>query len=46
MISPKAKRRAAVPVMDKVGPLRQSTQLETGKTYWMCSPTRETWSSR
>ncbi len=24
-----------VPVMDKVGPLRQSTRPETGKEYWM-----------
>jgi hypothetical protein len=24
-----------VPVMEKVGPLRQATAAETGKTYWM-----------
>ena len=35
MISPKANVALQVPVMDKVGPLRQSTELETGKTYWM-----------
>lgn len=25
----------SIPVMDKVGPLRQSMPAETGKTYWM-----------
>jgi hypothetical protein len=35
MVSPKANVALQVPVMDKVGPLRQSTELETGKTYWM-----------
>ena len=35
MISPKASVALQVPVMDKVGALRQSTELETGKTYWM-----------
>jgi hypothetical protein len=35
MISPKANVALQVPVMDKVGALRQSTELETGKTYWM-----------
>ena len=35
MISPKASVALQVPVMDKVGALRQSTELESGKTYWM-----------
>jgi hypothetical protein len=35
MVSPRTKVALQVPVMDKVGPLRQSTELETGKTYWM-----------
>ncbi len=35
MISPRTKVALQVPVMDKVGPLRQSTELQTGKTYWM-----------
>jgi hypothetical protein len=35
MVSPKANVALQVPVMDKVGALRQSTELETGKTYWM-----------
>jgi hypothetical protein len=35
MLSPKANVALQVPVMDKVGPLRQSTELEAGKTYWM-----------
>jgi hypothetical protein len=35
MISPKASIALQVPVMDKVGALRQSTELESGKTYWM-----------
>jgi len=35
MISPKANVALQVPVMDKVGALRQSTELESGKTYWM-----------
>jgi hypothetical protein len=35
MVSPKANVALQVPVMDKVGPLRQSTELESGKTYWM-----------
>jgi len=35
MVSPKAKVALQVPVMDKVGALRQATELETGKTYWM-----------
>jgi hypothetical protein len=35
MVSPKANVVLQVPVMDKVGPLRQSTELESGKTYWM-----------
>jgi len=35
MVAPRTKVALQVPVMDKVGPLRQSTELETGKTYWM-----------
>lgn len=35
MVAPEASVVLQVPVMDKVGPLRQSTDLETGKTYWM-----------
>jgi hypothetical protein len=35
MVSPKANVALQVPVMDKVGPLRQATELEAGKTYWM-----------
>jgi hypothetical protein len=35
MISPKAGVALQVPVMDKVGALRQSTELVSGKTYWM-----------
>jgi hypothetical protein len=35
MISPRASVALQVPVMDKVGALRQSTELESGKTYWM-----------
>jgi hypothetical protein len=35
MVSPKAGVALQVPVMDKVGALRQSTELESGKTYWM-----------
>ena len=35
MISPRAGVALQVPVMDKVGALRQSTEVETGKTYWM-----------
>jgi hypothetical protein len=35
MISPKANVALQVPVMDKVGALRQSTELVSGKTYWM-----------
>jgi hypothetical protein len=35
MISPRAGVALQVPVMDKVGALRQSTSLENGKTYWM-----------
>src|SRR5262249_1755233 len=35
MISARANVALQVPVMDKVGPLRQSTDLERGKVYWM-----------
>jgi hypothetical protein len=35
MVSPTARVALQVPVMDKVGPLRQATELESGKTYWM-----------
>jgi hypothetical protein len=35
MLSPRANVALQVPVMDKVGALRQSTELERGKTYWM-----------
>jgi hypothetical protein len=35
MVSPAAHVALQVPVMDKVGPLRQATELESGKTYWM-----------
>jgi hypothetical protein len=35
MVAPKANVALQVPVMDKVGPLRQATELEAGKTYWM-----------
>jgi hypothetical protein len=35
MVSPKANVALQIPVMDKVGPLRQATELEAGKTYWM-----------
>jgi hypothetical protein len=35
MVSPTAHVALQVPVMDKVGPLRQATELESGKTYWM-----------
>jgi hypothetical protein len=35
MLSPRANVALQVPVMDKVGPLRQATELESGKTYWM-----------
>jgi hypothetical protein len=35
MVSVTARVALQVPVMDKVGPLRQATELESGKTYWM-----------
>jgi len=35
MVSATARVALQVPVMDKVGPLRQATELESGKTYWM-----------
>ena len=35
MVSPRAKVALQVPVMDKIGPLRQATEIQTGKTYWM-----------
>jgi len=35
MISARANVALQIPVMDKVGPLRQSTELEPGKVYWM-----------
>jgi hypothetical protein len=35
MVSLTARVALQVPVMDKVGPLRQATELESGKTYWM-----------
>jgi hypothetical protein len=35
MVAPEANVVLQVPVMDKVGSLRQSTDLDTGKTYWM-----------
>lgn len=35
MLAPRANVSLQVPVMDKVGALRQSTELENGKTYWM-----------
>ena len=35
MLSPRANVALQIPVMDKVGPLRQSTELEPGKVYWM-----------
>ena len=35
MVSLRANVALQVPVMDKVGPLRQSTELQEGKVYWM-----------
>ena len=35
MISPRAGVALQVPVMDKVGALRQSTSIESGRSYWM-----------
>jgi len=35
LVSPRLNVALQVPVMDKVGPLRQSTELEPGKVYWM-----------
>jgi len=35
MVSAKKNIALQIPVMDKVGPLRQSTELESGKVYWM-----------
>jgi hypothetical protein len=35
LLDEKAHVALSIPVMDKVGPLRQSMPAETGKTYWM-----------
>jgi hypothetical protein len=35
LLDEKAHVVLSIPVMDKVGPLRQSMPAETGKTYWM-----------
>jgi hypothetical protein len=35
LLDEKAHAVLSIPVMDKVGPLRQSMPAETGKTYWM-----------
>jgi len=35
MVSLRLNVALQVPVMDKIGPLRQSTEVEPGKVYWM-----------
>lgn len=35
MVAPRLNVALQVPVMDKIGPLRQSTEVEPGKIYWM-----------
>ena len=35
MVAPRLNVALQVPVMDKIGPLRQSTEVEPGKVYWM-----------